>query len=60
MANAKEFMIECTKELKKVHWPEKPTVMQTSLIVAVCTGIFAAYLYLVDLGLAQVFKALIY
>lgn len=60
MSNLIAFMSDCNKELKKVHWPDKPTVMQTSVIVSICSAIFAAYLYLVDIGLAQLFKALIY
>ncbi len=60
MSNLATFLIDCKKELKKVHWPDKPTVMHTSMIVGICSAIFAGFLYLVDIGLAQLFKALIY
>jgi preprotein translocase SecE subunit len=51
---------ESKKELKKVHWPDKPKVVETSIIVAACTAVFAAFLYLVDVGIAQVFRLFFY
>jgi len=55
-----EYLKKCKKELKKVHWPDKDKVIETSVVVTVCTVIFAAYLWIVDLGIAQLFATLFY
>jgi len=54
------FLKDARKELNKVHWPDRKKVYETSLIVAGCTVVFAAYLYLVDIGIAQIFSAIFY
>jgi preprotein translocase SecE subunit len=55
-----KFFKAAKKELKKVHWPDAPTVKETSALVGVCTLIFAAYLYLVDMAFIQLFKTFIF
>lgn len=60
MSSFVAFWKDSIKELKKVHWPNKPSVVETSLIVGVSTVIFAAFLWLVDLGIAQLFTSLFY
>ena len=54
------FWNESKKELKKVRWPDRPKVMETSIVVGICTLIFTAYLWLVDLGISQLFSAIFY
>jgi len=55
-----QYLKDCRKELKKVNWPEKPKVMETTLVVSGCTAIFALYLWLVDLGIYQFLVWLFY
>ena len=55
-----EYLKEAKKEIKKVHWPKKPQVIETSIIVAGCSAIFAAYLWLVDIGISQLFTLIFY
>jgi preprotein translocase subunit SecE len=57
---AMQYIKDSYKELKKVHWPDRPKVMETSLIVTGCTAVFAAYLWLVDLAISQVFTVIFY
>jgi preprotein translocase SecE subunit len=54
------FLKDAKKELKKVHWPDRNKVYETTLIVAGCTLVFATYLYLVDIGIAQIFAVIFY
>ena len=60
MGNFREYLGEARKELKKVTWPNRPKVMETSLVVGICTAIFAGYLWAVDIGIYQVFRVLFY
>ena len=60
MASLKLFWNDSIKELKKVHWLDKLTVIETSIIVGISTVIFAAFLWLVDIGIAQLFKTFFY
>ncbi len=60
MGNFREYLNDARKELRKVTWPDRPKVMETSLVVGVCTTIFAAYLWVVDVGIYQVFRMLFY
>ena len=54
------YLKDCRKELKKVHWPDKPKVVETSIVVTACTAVFAFYLWLVDQGIARLFQVLFY
>lgn len=54
----KTFLKKANRELKRVEWPDKPKVVETTLIVGGCTVIFALYLWLVDLGIAQLFSTI--
>lgn len=60
MKNTVEYFKEAKKELKKVHWPDKPKVIETSAVVAGCTAVFAAFLWLVDIGISQLFSLVFY
>lgn len=60
MAKFIEYFKKCKKELKKVHWPDKDKVIETSIVVSICTVIFAGYLWVVDLGILQLFSTLFY
>ena len=60
MSKFGKFWKDSKKELKKVNWPDRPKVMENSLVVAICTGIFAIYLWLVDVGIYELFRLIFY
>jgi len=46
---AKTFLKEVAVETKKVTWPSKPEVMNTTIVVVIASFIFGVYLYFCDL-----------
>ena len=56
----KQFLVDSKKELGKIQWPDKPKVVETTMIVAGCTAVFAAYLWAMDLGISQLFATIFY
>ena len=60
MSNFSEYYQDAKKELKKVHWPDKPKVVETTAIVMGCTAVFAIYLWFVDIGISWIFNKLFY
>ena len=57
MANFKKYINDAGKELRKVSWPDRPKVVEMSLVVSGCTAVFTAYLWGVDVLITQAFKA---
>ena len=55
--NVKTFLSEVVLELKKVTWPPKREVYGTTLVVIVTVIVFGLYLYILDLGLNRLVKA---
>lgn len=51
----KDFRSEC----KKIVWPDRKTVLKSSLVVIVSVAILAVVLWLVDTGLSEGVKALV-
>ncbi|MDJ0837536.1 MAG: preprotein translocase subunit SecE [Acidobacteriota bacterium] len=51
---------DARKELKKVHWPDKPKVVETSIVVGACTAVFALYLWGVDQIITRLLDVLFY
>jgi preprotein translocase subunit SecE len=45
----KTFLSEVVVETKKVTWPSKSEVVNTTIVVVVASFIFGIYLYLCDL-----------
>ena len=60
MSNWSKYWSDARKELKKVHWPDKPKVVETSIVVTACTAVFAAYLWGVDQIISRVFDLFFY
>jgi preprotein translocase subunit SecE len=56
----REYLQSAKKELRKVSWPDRPRVLEMSLVVTGCTAIFAAYLWVVDIGIHHLLKFLFY
>jgi len=50
------FLTEVRTELKKVTWPGRNEVESTTIVVVLTTIFFGFYLYLIDLGLTQLFS----
>lgn len=46
-------------ECKKIVWPDRKTVLKSSLVVIVCVVILAAVIWLIDTGLSEGVKALV-
>lgn len=60
MRDLMQYLKDCRKELKKVQWPNKPKVVETTLVVTGCTAVFAVYLWLVDLGIYKLLTSIFY
>ncbi|HEX9638907.1 MAG TPA: preprotein translocase subunit SecE [Acidobacteriota bacterium] len=57
ISNSRNFLNEVVLELKKVTWPAKREVYGTTLVVIVTVIVFGLYLYILDLGLNRLVKA---
>ena len=50
----KTFLSEVTAETKKVTWPSKQEVINTTTVVVIASFIFGIYLYFCDFVILQV------
>jgi len=48
-----QFMKEVKFELKKVTWPGRREVINSTIVVLIATAIITIFLYLVDVGLSR-------
>ncbi|NLO19986.1 MAG: preprotein translocase subunit SecE [Ignavibacteria bacterium] len=48
IAKIKEFVGDVSKEMKKVSWPTRAQLKESTTIVVVTTLIFTAFIYLID------------
>jgi len=55
----KKFMREVKVELTKVTWPTPSELRATTTVVIITTFIMAAFIGIVDFGLAQIIGALL-
>jgi len=55
----KSFFAEVKSELKKVTWPSKQEVYNTTVVVILTTVFFGFYLYGLDLVMSQVFTRIL-
>lgn len=53
-----DFFNGVVKEMKKVTWPTKNELKESTAIVVVVCLIIAAFTYIVDMSVAQIFKGL--
>ena len=44
-----QFLIEVEKEMTKVDWPDRPTVIRSTVVIAIMTAVLATFIFLVDL-----------
>jgi preprotein translocase subunit SecE len=54
LAEARSFLGEVRTELKKVTWPSRKEVYQTTLVVIATSVFFGFYLWALDLGFSRV------
>jgi len=52
------FFNDVVKEMKKVTWPTKDELKESTVIVIVTCLIIAAFTYFIDMIVAQLFKGL--
>src|SRR5262245_30535671 len=53
LANIRQFWHEVVLEMKKVSWPTRTEVINTTIITIVVVFFFAAFLWLSDIALSQ-------
>jgi preprotein translocase subunit SecE len=54
--NVKTFFSETISELKKVSWPSRKEVKDTTIVVIIAVIIFGLYLFLIDLALQAILQ----
>jgi preprotein translocase subunit SecE len=52
------FFNDVVKEMKKVTWPSKDQLKESTMIVVVVCLIMAAITYVIDMAITQVFKGI--
>ncbi|HPI38434.1 MAG TPA: preprotein translocase subunit SecE [Ignavibacteriaceae bacterium] len=52
------FFNDVVKEMKKVTWPSKDELKESTMIVVVVCLIMAAVTYVIDMAITQVFKGI--
>jgi len=55
----REFFREVIGEFRKVTWPSRPTIMNSTVVVLVVTGVLAFFLWVVDMGLARIVRVVL-
>jgi len=53
-----DFFTGVVKEMKKVTWPTKEELKESTAIVVVVCLILAAFTYVVDMSVTQIFQGL--
>jgi len=48
-----QFFKEVKNELKKVTWPGRKEVINSTIVVLIATAVLTLFLYLVDVGLSK-------
>jgi preprotein translocase subunit SecE len=52
------FFLDIYKEMKKVTWPKKSELKDSTIIVVVTMVIFAIFVYFVDKGISEFLKVI--
>ncbi len=53
-----KFFEDVVKEMKKVTWPTKPELMESTKVVIVVCLVLAAFTYVIDMLINQVLKGI--
>jgi preprotein translocase subunit SecE len=56
IAKIKDFVGEVSKEMKKVSWPSKEQLKESTIVVLVTTLVFTVFVYAVDFLMGNVIK----
>ena len=59
IARAQEFLREVLLEFKRVTWPSRPELVNSTMVVIVVTLVLAFFLGAVDIGLARVVERIL-
>jgi preprotein translocase subunit SecE len=54
----KKFFEDVVKEMKKVTWPTKEELMESTKVVIIVCLILAGFTYVIDMLINQVFKGI--
>jgi preprotein translocase subunit SecE len=58
LADMKEFLHDTRVEMKQVTWPTREDVVSTTWVVIVTVAFFGVFLWLVDLGVDRMVRAI--
>ena len=53
-----KFFEDVTKEMKKVTWPTRPELMESTKVVIVVCLVLAGFAYVIDMIINQVIKGI--
>jgi preprotein translocase subunit SecE len=53
-----KFFEDVVKEMKKVTWPSKPELMESTKVVIIVCLVLAAFTYVIDMLINQVLKGI--
>ncbi|MDP2208284.1 MAG: preprotein translocase subunit SecE [Bacteroidota bacterium] len=53
------FFTDVVKEMKKVTWPKKEELRETTVVVLAVCGFIAVFVYIVDTIVSQAMKAIL-
>jgi len=53
-----DFFADIVKEMKKVTWPKKEELRESTVVVLITSLIFAAFVYLIDKILSEGLKVI--
>lgn len=56
IAKIKNFVGEVSKEMKKVSWPTKDQLKESTIVVLVTTAILTTYIFVVDFVVTEAIK----
>jgi preprotein translocase subunit SecE len=58
ISKVRQFWHEIKLEMKKVSWPTRTEVMNTTIITIIVVFFFAAFLYISDIGLSWLIQGI--
>jgi preprotein translocase subunit SecE len=53
-----KFFEDVTKEMKKVTWPTKPELMESTKVVIIACLVLSGFTYVIDMIINQVIKGI--
>lgn len=54
IAKIKNYVLDVRKEMKKVSWPTREQLKESTVVVLSMTALFTIFVYLVDFGVDQI------